>query len=138
MSRSLFREDVPRHLYFFTGETLRRYAETAGLHLRELAQSRAVYEMVQSNVTYHAVSRYLRHRPLTWEDLPEARHAYLRRLGLASTNAPTVSPILSLRYAVTHPLAAVDRVLSKLFERWQLLRGTYGMMIGVMERPVSP
>jgi SAM-dependent methyltransferase len=137
-SRSLFREDVPRHLYFFTAETLRRYAETAGLRLREPVQNRAVYEMVPSNVAYHVVSRYLRQRPLRWEDLPEARNAYLRRLDLGSVNALNVSPWLSLRYAVTHPLAAADRVLSKAFERWQLLRGTYGMMIGVAERPASP
>lgn len=136
-SRSLFREDVPRHLYFFTADTLRRYAETAGLRLREPVQNRAVYEMVPSNVAYHAVSRYLRRRPLRWEDLPEARNAYLRRLGLGTVNALNVSPWLSLRYAVTHPLAAADRVLSKAFERWQLLRGTYGMMIGVAERPAS-
>lgn len=137
-SRALFREDVPRHLYFFTGDTLRRYAEIAGLRLRELAQSRAVYEMVPSNVTYHAFSRYLRRRPLRWEDLPEARHAYLRRLGLGSPNALQVSLLLSLRYAAAHPLAAVDRILSKLFERWQLLTGTYGMMIGIAERPAAP
>ncbi|HTZ78210.1 MAG TPA: class I SAM-dependent methyltransferase [Stellaceae bacterium] len=136
-SRALFREDVPRHLYFFTAETLRRYSETAGLRLRELAQSREVYEMIPSNVTYHLFSCWLRGRALRWEDLPEARNAYLRRLGLADASAKAVSPLHNLRYALTHPLAAVDRVVSKLFERWQLARGTYGMMIGVAERPAA-
>jgi len=71
----LFRETCRGSLFF----TAKRCAAMPRPRApaREPVQNRAVLRDGASNVAYHVVSRYLRQRPLRWEDLPEARNAYL-------------------------------------------------------------
>jgi hypothetical protein len=134
----LFREDIPRHLYFFTPATLARYIEESGLRLASLVHSRGIFEMVPSNILYYTLCRYIRRRPLRWEDLPETRHAYIGRKTGAHW-APTTPPswIMDLRYAIRYPMVAVDRIAARLFERWQLWARRYGIVICAAEKPGS-
>ncbi len=135
-SRALFREDVPRHLYFFTLGTVRRYLAEAGLHLERAIPDRDVFRMLPSNCIYFALHRYVLRRPLTWFDLPESREQFARRKGLAGPGyIARAGLLLNLRYALSHPLAAVDRIAAQIYERWQIRNGTYGIVTYVARKP---
>ena len=129
-SRALFREDVPRHLVFFTAPTVRRYLGDAGLRLVRAAHTRAIYEMRPSNCLYYLRCR-LKGRRLAWDDLPESYLAYCARRG----RAPTAATLLA--YAAEHPLAAADRLAALVYERWQLWTRRYGIVVYVAERPLA-
>ncbi len=134
-SRALFREDLPRHLYFFTPQTLERYLAESGLRCLSVKSNGAIFAMVPANILYYAVCRYLLRRPLRWEDLPEPRHQYLKRLSGTGGFLIQGSLAFNIRYALSHPLAVLDRVAAKLFERWQLLTDRYGILVCVAEKP---
>jgi SAM-dependent methyltransferase len=127
-SRALFREDVPRHLHFFTEAAVRRYLADAGLVLARAVHSRAIYEMRPVNCLYYLRHRWLGRGRLEWTDLPEGFHAYCRRTGRRGAGALA-------RYAAAHPLVAADRLAAAGYERWQLLARRYGIVIYVAERP---
>jgi hypothetical protein len=94
--------------------------------------------MVPSNILYYAFCRYLRRRPLRWEDLPESRYDYIRRkTGAHGTHATHPGRLMDLRYAMRYPMAALDRISAKLFERWQLWARRYGVVICTAEKPSS-
>ena len=134
-SRALFREDVPRHLYFFSKDTIEGYCRECGLSLVEVAQSRDIYQMLPSNILYYFVRRFLLNSELTWKDLPETRLQYMQRLGYDAAAISRPSFGVTLRYLIAHPLATADRIASLVFERWQLLTGSYGIMTVVAEKP---
>jgi len=137
-SRALFREDIPRHLYFFTPATLARFIDESRLRLVSVVHSREIFEMVPSNILYYAFCRYLRRRPLRWEDLPESRYDYIRRkTGAHGAHAAHPGRLMDLRYAMRYPMAALDRISAKLFERWQLWARRYGVVICTAEKPSS-
>lgn len=129
-SRALFREDVPRHLYFFTEPTVRRYLETVGLRLARVECGDTVYTMRPSNWLRYLLLKHVARREMEWKDIPEIRIEYFARLGLQGGVLPTV------RYVATHPLATVDRLLLPLFERYQLATGSYGITTFVAEKPL--
>lgn len=128
-SRALFREDPPRHLYFFTPSTVARYMADAGLTLETAEQNRAIYPMVPANVLFYAIHRFLLRRPFEWPNVPESRDAYMRRTGRRPGLATT------LTYLAGHPLVGADRLVAAIYERWQLLRGTYGIAVYVARKP---
>jgi SAM-dependent methyltransferase len=134
-SRALFREDVPRHLYFFTEETVERYLSECGLSLIEVIQRGDICQMLPSNILFYFVRRVLLKLNFTWNDLPETRLQYMQRLGYDGGALSRPSFVATLRYLITHPLAAADRIVALAFERWQLLVGTYGIMTIVAEKP---
>ena len=134
-SRALFREDVPRHLYFFTKETVEGYFRECGLSLVGVTQGRDIFQMVPSNILFYFVRHGLLKLNLTWNDLPETRLQYMQRLGYDAETIRRPSFAANLRYLVTHPLAAADRMASLVFERWQLLTKTYGIMTVVAQKP---
>ncbi len=127
-SRVLFNEDIPRHLYFFTEKTLRAYLADAGLEVQKILYDDAVFEMTPVNILYHLWAR-LRRRRLRWQDTPESRHLYIQRNGLSRGMSAT------LRYAITHPLAAIDRCAAMLYARWQMQQRTYGIITIVAGKP---
>jgi SAM-dependent methyltransferase len=134
-SRALFREDVPRHLYFYTKETVERYCRENGLSPLGVTTDRDIYKMQPSNILYYCVHHSLLKSKFTWEDLPESRLQYMQRLGYGAEAMSRPNLATTLRYMVTHPLAAADRVASLIFERWQVLAGAYGIMTVVAEKP---
>jgi SAM-dependent methyltransferase len=126
-SRALFREDVPRHLHFFTEATVRRYVSDAGLSLTRAVHTRSIYEMRPLNAVYYALRRWRGGAPLAWEDLPEGMTEYRRRTGRQGAAG-------AARWALAHPVAAADRLASVGLERWQILTRRYGIVVYVAER----
>jgi SAM-dependent methyltransferase len=129
-SRRLFREDVPRHLVFFTEATVGRYLDAAGLAMVRAVHTRRVYEMRPSNCLYYGWRR-LSGRRLEWQHLPEPYHGYCARTGRRPGRAALVL------YAATHPVAVADRLAALVYERWQLWTRRYGIVVYVAERPVA-
>lgn len=129
-SRALFNEDIPRHLYFFTEKSLRGYLSDAGLDIEKILYDDAIFEMTPVNILYYCWARLCR-RTLRWQDTPESRHLYSQRKGLKRGTGAT------LRYAFTHPLAALDRCAAILFGYWQMQRRSYGVITVVASKPVS-
>lgn len=127
-SRALYNEDIPRHLYFFTEATLRSYLARAGLHVEKIQFNDTIFEMTPVNILYYGWSR-LRRRPFLWRDSPESRHLYSRRKGLSRSLSTT------LRYALSHPLAAIDRITAVFYARRQMRQKTYGIITVVARKP---
>ncbi len=136
-SRALFREDPPRHLYFFNEETVRAYFQACGLTPLEFNFNRDIYKMVPSNVLFYFLRHGLLRQQLTWNDLPESRLQYMQRIGYGAEKLRRPDLTTNLRYLLTHPVAAADRVVSHVFERWQVLAKTYGIMTAVAEKPFA-
>jgi len=127
-SKRLYREDPPRHLYYFTEAAVRRYLDLSGLVLTESVYGADVYEMLPTNWLRY----YLLYRPfgrhLAFGDLPEHPDRYFARLGLRPT------AMSKLRYAVTHPLTVIDGLLRPLHEHWSIARRNYGMVTFVARK----
>ena len=121
-SRYLFREDPPRHLFFFTADTVRRYLEGAGLQLRSRTADDAIYAMEPVYWLSHHLRRITGRGPLQFADLPPLPRAWAESKGLA------FGPVALLRYALAHPLALLDRLGTPLYARWQKATGRYGIV----------
>ena len=120
-SRHLFREDVPRHLYFFSEKTVKKYLGSCGFSLEHVASDNSIYSLRPVNWLRFFVRHLAGIPPITWGNLPESRQDYFRRI----QRAPSFW--LSIKYATTHPLTTLDRVLMPLFEQVQMVRNTYGI-----------
>lgn len=131
-SRSLFLEDLPRHLYFFTEATVRQYLQKSGLELMRADYDNRIYEMRPTNWLYYYWRR-LRGKALTFEDLPESRSRFFSRCGLSGDRAANVRYVRYL--LLSHPLALVDRILVPVVERVQMLRRRYGVVTFVARKP---
>lgn len=121
-SRSLFREDAPRHLYYFSPGTLRQFLDRADLSLTELRCDNTIFEMRPLGWMRYYVKRFFG-RTLQWQDLPPTRLQYLEQHHLPNNF------ISNFRYLITHPFTVFDRLLMPLYEKWQLKTGSYGMLI---------
>lgn len=121
-SRHLFREDVPRHLYFFTEETVKEYLALNGFELVRAEYNDKIYEMRPVNWLYYCFHRYIGRRELEWKDVPLTRREFF------ATHELTDSLVSSLRYVASHPLAGIDRMLVPLYEKYQMLKRTYGVV----------
>lgn len=122
-SRYLFGEDVPRHLYFFTEQTVRRYLEQAGFTLERADHSKKIYRMPPRYWLNHLFCRLTR-RTLTWPT-PGTYSDFVERHRLRR------GPASFLRFTLTHPVTVADRLLTPFVEQWQLWRKTYGIVIYV-------
>lgn len=129
-SRSLFCEDPPRHLYFFTESTVREYLEKAGLMLERTDFDGRVYRLQPQNwLRFHL--RRLSGRSFTWEDAQLNRQNYFSRHGLRAGFLNT------LRFCLRHPIAAIDRALLPLYERYQIATRSYGIGTFVARKPIG-
>ena len=136
-SRALFREDPPRHLYFFSEDTIRGYFRACGLTPLNFIFDGDIYKMVPSNALIYFLRHGLFGQKLTWNDLPESRLQYMQRMGYDPERIRRPDLPATLRYLVTHPVAAADRIVSRIFERWQVLARTYGIMTVVAEKTLG-
>jgi len=120
-SRYLFCEDVPRHLYFFTRETVRQYLEKAGFTLEEEVNGRKIYKLAPYNWLGFMVRTQLLGRKYEFCDAPltskEFRSVHNLRPGF----------VTALKYAAYSPTMVVDRMFWPLIESVQILRKTYGI-----------
>jgi len=119
-SRHLYREDVPRHLYFFKELTIRRYLETNGMKLLEARFDDAVYSMLAYNWLHYFWQFKRRRREYTYDDSQFCRDLYFKAKGLRPTF------LNSARFVATNPHIPLDRLFRKAFEKYQIRKGTYG------------
>jgi len=125
-SRHLFREDVPRHLYFFNRATVAGYLQRSGLLLEAAIDDDSIYEMRPVNWLQHHIRRVFGLPPLRWQDLPPQRSRFVERWGCIAGNGA---------YLARHPFAAIDRLLMPLYEKWQMKQETYGMTTYIARKP---
>jgi cyclopropane fatty-acyl-phospholipid synthase-like methyltransferase len=130
-SRYLFREDVPRHLYFFSRPTVAKYLASCGLSFERAISANNIYCMRPVNWLRLFLRRLAQMRSLTWKELPESRQDYLRRI----QRAPTV--LWNAAYAVAHPFTTIDRILLPLYEQFQLAVGSYGITTYIARKKVE-
>ena len=120
-SRHLFCEDVPRHLYFFTRETVQQYLEKTGFSLEREDNGRKIYKLAPYNWLGYIVRTRLLGKKYEFRDAPltskEFRSVHNLRPGF----------VTALKYAAYSPTMVVDRMLWPVIETAQILRKTYGV-----------
>jgi hypothetical protein len=120
-SRHLFCEDIPRHLYFFTRETVRAYLQKAGFALDKEDNGRGIYKLAPNNWLAFKVRTRLLGKKYAYRDVPltskEFRRIHHLRPGIAA----------ALKYAAYSPASVIDRMLWPAIETAQILRKTYGV-----------
>jgi hypothetical protein len=130
-NKGLRRYDVPRQLYCFSPRTIRAYCAKFNLSVEAITINSKFFMKAPKNWLRHYLRRAVGLAPLAWNRHPEGRLAYARRQNLLPgwyTNA---------RYALTHPLTAVDRLLEPLFQKYQEWTGTYGFATFVIRKPAT-
>jgi SAM-dependent methyltransferase len=128
-SRFLFREDLPRHLYFFTKATVKRYLEESGLEFVQMDHTRDIYDLRCVNWLRFCLYRYLLRKPMKWENLPERPTDYFRRVGSSSF-------VSKVRYVLSHPFTVIDRILLPIFEALAPHEIARGSVVFVAHKPV--
>ena len=127
-SRCLFLEDIPRHLYFFSEKTVRRYLEETGFRLEKAHFGGDIFVLPSYNWLHYYVKTRLQGQPFTYADIPMARPEFCKRYNLK----PGI--IATLKYALAQPLTAMDRGLLPILTGIQILRKTYGNCTYVARR----
>jgi SAM-dependent methyltransferase len=125
-SRRLYVEDVPRHLYFFTESSVRRYLGQVGLRLERADYSNKIFELPATNWLRYAMRRAVG-RPFEYEDRRSASH--FRRThklppGLGST----------VRFYLDSPLSLVEHAFVPLVDRLSILARNYSIVTYVARR----
>jgi SAM-dependent methyltransferase len=128
-SRHLFREDAPRHLYFFNETTINRYLESAGLKLHSTHYDDRIYQMRPVGWLRYFLYKAFR-RNYRFEDIPDNRAEYLNRHGYANYG------LGNLWYALSHPFTILDRLTMPFYEKVQIAAKSYGIVTYVATRPI--
>jgi SAM-dependent methyltransferase len=127
-SRLLLGEDVPRHLYFFAEETVRRYMEMNGLRLLSTRYGYDTQFMHPNNLLMYLVHRLTKKGPFDASELKITRERFLAKHkvepGIRST----------LTYILSHPLATADSVLALVAGPVEKLIKRYGIVTYVAEK----
>jgi SAM-dependent methyltransferase len=125
-SRRLFAEDVPRHLYFFTPDNIRRYADETGFRVELIDFSNPVFVHDPHRLLHFVVSKVAR-RKWTWPPPPSytefVKAKYLAR-GMYSF----------LLFCMAHPIGVVDRIVAPLWGRYERLVGKYMVCVYVLRK----
>jgi 2-polyprenyl-3-methyl-5-hydroxy-6-metoxy-1,4-benzoquinol methylase len=122
-------EDPPRHLYFFTEDTVKRYLSGVGLRFESAHYDNKIYEMRPVAWLRHLIFKHILRKQFRFEDIPDNRVQFLKRNGLAN------SFLGNLRYLLSHPFTVFDRLTMPFYERAQMLARTYGVVVYVATRP---
>lgn len=126
-SRFLYREDIPRHLYFFTENTIKQYLNKCGFKFIHAFYNNKIFSMKPQNWLFYLKSRILGNE-LKCENLPEDYNIYLNNNNLKN------NIINILRYLINNPLVSVDRLFVPLIEKIQILIKKYGIMIIICKK----
>jgi SAM-dependent methyltransferase len=120
-SRRLFCEDVPRHLYFFTEETVNRFLQATGFKKEEAHYRGNIYRLPPANWLSYWIKTRVRKRKFMFEDLPFTRSEYIAR------NQLKPGLLSTLKFALHSPVKAIDSALLPVIEMAQTFRKTYGI-----------
>ena len=119
-SRCLFWEDVPRHLYFYTRESVAGYLEKTGLVLQREENRGNVYRSSPAGWLPYMIRTRVQRKAYTYRDKPVSSKEFRKRKQLQSGIGA------SLKYFAYSPVSVVDRMLWPAIEAAQILRRTYG------------
>jgi len=120
-ARSLFCEDVPRHIYFFTRQTVGQYLEKNGLRLEREDNGRSIYKLAPNNWLGYMLRTRLLGRDYRYEDVPLTSKEFRRLHALPG------GLLTSLKYALYSPVSVLDRMLWPVIESAQILARRYGV-----------
>ena len=118
-SRHLFCEDVPRHLVFFTRQTVNRYLQKTGFRLEREDNRGHIFNLEPENWLIFLLREKVMRRRLSWEDLPTGRPEFIQKQGMRP------GLISSVRYGFKYPLRLVERPFWPLLRLIQVLRRTH-------------
>lgn len=121
-SRCLFLEDVPRHLYFFTEETVKKYLEKFDFDLIKKEYSNKIYSMRPVNFLRYYIYSYFRRRGLEWRDTQFPKPDFFKG------NKPKEFLLRNVKYLISNRLYIFDRLLMPIYERYQMISKTYGIV----------
>jgi SAM-dependent methyltransferase len=127
-SRYLFCEDIPRHLYFFTRETVREYLRLTDFTLEKEDNGRAIYKLAPMNWLGFQVRTKILRKPYTFNDVPLTSKEF-RRLRHLPGGVAT-----ALKYAAYSPVSVIDRMLWPFLETAQIWKKTYGVSTFVAKK----
>ncbi len=127
-SRCLFLEDIPRHLYFFTESTIRKYLSISGFDFVKRDYSNQIYSMHPINFLRYYLCRYIFRRRLKWNDIPFRAPHFFERGSFKNRWMKNMKRLIS------NPLYIVDRILMPIYERYQIISRTYGIVTYVARR----
>ena len=127
-SRYLFCEDIPRHLYFFTRETVREYLRATGFTLEKEDNGRAIYKLAPMNWLGFMIRTRLRGGKYTFRDVPLSSKEFRRIYKLPS------GVVTALKYAAYSPVSVIDRMLWPFIETAQMWKKTYGVSTYVAKK----
>lgn len=120
-SRYLFCEDVPRHLYFFTRKTVRRYLDAAGFALEREDNGRNIYKLAPVNWLNFMLYRHAKWQKFSFADVPLTEREFRARNNLHR------SLRAALKYLSYSPISVIDKMLWPAIETAQILRKSYGI-----------
>ncbi len=120
-SRKLFCEDIPRHIYFFTRETVRRYLEKTGFMLEREDNGRGVYKLAPHHWLGYQIRMHLLNKKYSFPDVPLTSKEFRRIHNLPSGFAT------AMKYAAYSPVSVIDRMLWPAIETAQILLKRYGV-----------
>jgi len=120
-SRHLFCEDVPRHLYFFTRGTVKKYLESTGFALEKEVNGRKIFKLAPYNWLGFMMRTRLLGKKYEFSDAPMTSKEFRSMRNLPS------GFVTAMKYAAYSPTMVVDRMLWPLIETAQILRKTYGV-----------
>jgi len=120
-SRHLFCEDVPRHLYFFSRETVKQYLDQNGFALLREDNGRNIHKLAPYNWTGCMLRTKLLGKTYEFQSKPMTSKEFRRTRGLQP------GFITAMKYAAYSPTMVLDRMLWPFIEIAQILRKTYGI-----------
>jgi SAM-dependent methyltransferase len=127
-SQCLFREDVPRHLYFFTEEAVRTYLAIADFDLIKKDYSNNIYSMRPVNFLRYYFYHYFKRQRLEWRDTQFTKPRQFKKHRVQDLL------IENIRYVISNPFYVVDRLLMPIYERYQIISKAYGIVTYVARR----
>ena len=128
-SHSLYREDIPRHTYFYTKSTIQRYLQYNGLQMTHINHGKDIYRMTPVGWLVRLVSLACGHKQMPWSKMPVNRSKWISDRGLRPGLLST------MRYIARHPLWALDRATVPLYVAWQIKSKSYGIATYVATKP---
>jgi 2-polyprenyl-3-methyl-5-hydroxy-6-metoxy-1,4-benzoquinol methylase len=127
-SNGLFREDLPRHTYFFNEKTIKSYLEKSGFSFVDVTHANDVYEMVPVGWLLYKLNQLKDGSTLTYKDIPLNFSQWT-----AKNNLPR-NGLNFLKFLCAYPLVVLDRVTAPVYGYWQMLTGTYGISTYIARR----
>jgi 2-polyprenyl-3-methyl-5-hydroxy-6-metoxy-1,4-benzoquinol methylase len=130
-NQGLRRYDAPRQLYCFSPRTIIAFSQKFGLSVESVSTDSRFFMKAPKNWLRYYIRQAIGLDPLPWNQHPEGRLTYARRHNML------LGPCTNARYALTHPLTALDRALEPLFQKYQEWMGTYGFATFIIRKSVS-